>query len=74
MDKTTDVIHNTKLELNIKETSVTIKKELAQLEIEISTAQKDLNSEVKPKYNNAKELLNVTTLKRNQAKKKIEGL
>ena len=74
MDKTTDVIHNTKLELNIKETSVTIKKELVQLEIKISTAQKDLNSEVKPKYNNTKELLNFTTLKRNQVKKKIEGL
>ena len=52
--------HHTKLELNIKEfeeavkqgqeISVTNKKELAQLEVEISTAQKDLNSEVKPKY------------------------
>jgi len=38
---------------------VTYKKELAQLEVEVSTDKKDLNSEVKPKYTNAKELLNV---------------
>ena len=46
--------HHTKLELNIKEfeeavkqgqeTSVTNKKELAQLEVEISTAQKILTA------------------------------
>ena len=53
---------------------MTKKKELKQLEVEISTAQKDLNSEVKSKYTNAKELLNVTTLERNQVQKKIEGL
>ena len=54
--------HHAKLELNAnefeeavkqgQETSVTNKKELAQLGVEISTAQKDLNSEVKPKYTN----------------------
>ena len=83
-DKTAAVTHHAKLELNIKkieeavkqvqETSVTYKKELAQLEVEISTAQKGLNSEVKSKYTNAKELLNVTTLERNQVQKKIESL
>ena len=49
-DKTVAVIYHNQLELNFKETSVTNKKELAQLEIEISTAKKDLNSEVKPKH------------------------
>merc|ERR1712238_365093 len=83
-DKIAAVTHHTKLELNIKEIeeavkqgqeiSVTNKKELAQLEVDISTAQKGLNSEVKSKYTNAKELLNVTTLERNQVQKKIEGL
>eukprot|EP00592_Proboscia_alata_P015632 CAMPEP_0194394964 /NCGR_PEP_ID=MMETSP0174-20130528/124151_1 /TAXON_ID=216777 /ORGANISM="Proboscia alata, Strain PI-D3" /LENGTH=1044 /DNA_ID=CAMNT_0039190829 /DNA_START=603 /DNA_END=3737 /DNA_ORIENTATION=- len=74
----------TKLELDCKEleeqiksdklTAAHTKQELEKLELQIGSAQSQLNTTIIPKYNSAKELMDNFVRQKDEATRKIEGL
>ena len=83
-DKTAAMTLRTKRDLKCKELEESIKlgeevleankREIEELDVKISTAKKELQSHVQPKYEQAKTSLTRITTERSEAQKKMEGL